>query len=69
MDDEPRVLELRMRLLELQGYVTVGAESGHRALTLFESICPNLVALDYKMPEMNGHEVALQMRRTILRSP
>lgn len=32
VDDEPKMLELRRHLLEMQGYVAIVAESGEKAL-------------------------------------
>jgi CheY-like chemotaxis protein len=62
VDDDPLVLELRTRTLKSQGYSTVAASDGRMALSLFDRVKPDLVVLDYDMPGMNGHEVAVQMR-------
>jgi CheY-like chemotaxis protein len=62
VDDEPLLLETRALILKSEGYSTVAASNGSLALQIFERISPDLVILDYAMPEMNGHEAALQMR-------
>ena len=46
------------------GFEVVGdGSSGHEALSLVESLDPQLVLLDLHMPELNGIETALRLRR------
>ena len=63
VDDEPSALTLRVLVVQSHGYVAIPASSGRSALVLFEERHPNLVVLDYQMPEMNGMETAIRLRK------
>jgi two-component system response regulator GlrR len=62
IDDEPTVLTIRKMLLESVGYKVLVAESGPQGLKLLQTEPVQTVILDYKMPEMNGSEVAQRIR-------
>jgi CheY-like chemotaxis protein len=55
--------ELIRDLLEPLGFVVVSAASGRECLQIVEQTNPNLILLDIAMPEMDGWEVAQQLRR------
>ncbi len=63
VDDEPIGLKVRKLMLEHAGYSVLTASNGREGLDIFtrESVCA--VVLDYAMPEMNGGEVAAEMKR------
>jgi CheY-like chemotaxis protein len=63
VDDEPKGLQVRQKLLESQGYCVLTAKSGREGLELFAANPVRAVVLDYSMPEMDGGEVAAEMRR------
>lgn len=63
IDDEPTGLLLRKLLLEGEGYVVLLAAGGREGLAMLETSQVDAVVLDYQMPEMNGDEVAQQIRR------
>ncbi|MGO8793329.1 MAG: response regulator [Candidatus Sulfotelmatobacter sp.] len=64
IDDEADILLLRRKLLESHGFRVITALSGSEALRLLgEELPVDLVLLDYVMPEMNGDEVAEQLKR------
>jgi CheY-like chemotaxis protein len=63
VDDEQDILFTRHAVLETAGYVVLSATSGRQALESFEAHRVDLVVLDYRMPEMNGAEVAREMKR------
>jgi CheY-like chemotaxis protein len=63
IDDELGGLEVRKMVLESAGYSVLIAGNGKTGLEIFTSQCVDLVVLDYAMPEMNGYEVAVEMRR------
>src|SRR5258708_28395431 len=63
IDDDGALLEARKELLEISDYEVLTAQSGEQGLALFVSHPIDAVVLDYKMPGMNGDQVARQMNR------
>jgi CheY-like chemotaxis protein len=63
IDDEPVGLRVRKLLLESQGYQVLTATSGREGLELFAAHPVSAVILDYAMPEMNGDQVAIALKR------
>ncbi|MFK7801242.1 MAG: response regulator [Anaerolineae bacterium] len=71
VDDQPDIRETLMQILEMQGYITSGVETGQEALQFLIQASvgnvPNrgavdLVLLDLLMPGMTGLEVLHQIR-------
>jgi CheY-like chemotaxis protein len=69
IDDNQDVLECEKRFLESFGYTVLTAPSGSRALELASLQSIDVVIVDYFMPEMNGQEVAIEMRRLMPQAP
>lgn len=63
VDDEKSLLSLLTLVFEAEGYRVVCAPSGPEGLRLFSEQAVDIVILDYLMPQMNGGEVAREMRR------
>lgn len=63
IDDDEDVLECEKEFLESFGYTVLTALSGYDGLKLAEKNPVDFIILDYFMPEMNGHEVAVEVRR------
>jgi CheY-like chemotaxis protein len=63
VDDEPLGLEVRKVVLQRQGYDVLTATSGREALKVFAANPVTAVILDYSMPEMNGCQVAAELKR------
>ncbi|MGC2198161.1 MAG: response regulator [Terriglobales bacterium] len=63
IDDSQAILEYEKSLFEKAGYVVVTAVSARQGVRLATMSRFDAVLLDYSMPEMNGHEVALEIRR------
>jgi len=63
IDDESTGLILRKMLLEGEGYNVLLAPNGNEGLVTLEASQVEAVVLDYRMPEMGGDEVALEMRK------
>lgn len=63
IDDNEDILECEKSFLESFGYTVLTAASGGKALELASKFSVDVVILDYFMPEMNGQEVAIAMRR------
>ena len=62
VDDEPRTAELTAGLLRRAGYTVDVAGSGTEALARVRSASPDLMLLDYEMPDMQAPEVLDQLR-------
>jgi DNA-binding response OmpR family regulator len=63
IDDDEDVLECVKSFLESFGYSVLTAASGGKGLELASRYSVDIVILDYLMPEMNGQDVAREMRR------
>jgi CheY-like chemotaxis protein len=69
IDDDKDVLECEKSFLESFGYTVLTAASGGKALELASMNSIDVVIVDYLMPEMNGHETAMEMRRLKPQAP
>lgn len=63
-DDDLKYSLLLKRFLEKEGYDVTYTGNGRMALEQFAATKPDIVLLDINMPEMNGFEVAEQIRKT-----
>lgn len=63
IDDNQDVLECEKAFLESFGYTVLTAASGGKGLELASIHPVDVVIVDYFMPEMNGQELAIEMRR------
>jgi CheY-like chemotaxis protein len=63
IDDSQAVLDYERRVLERSGYIVFTAVSALRGLRLATIFSFDAVLLDYHMPEMNGHQLAYELRR------
>jgi DNA-binding response OmpR family regulator len=61
-DDDPQLLRLIARNLELEDYQVLTASDGQQALELIEARSPDLVLLDVMMPRMDGFTVCQRAR-------
>jgi CheY-like chemotaxis protein/MinD-like ATPase involved in chromosome partitioning or flagellar assembly len=62
VDDEADTLRLVSLMLERQGYEVTTAEDGVTALECVKNEIPDLILLDVMMPDLDGFEVARQLR-------
>lgn len=62
VDDDPHVLRLLGRNLELEGYNILEASNGEDALTQAEAHQPDLILLDVAMPRLDGFTVLQYLR-------
>jgi two-component system, OmpR family, response regulator RegX3 len=62
VDDEPRTAELTAEVLRRAGYDVEVAVSGTEALARVRLSSPDLMLLDYEMPDMEAPEVLDQLR-------
>jgi two-component system cell cycle sensor histidine kinase/response regulator CckA len=69
IDDNEDMLECEKSFLESFGYTVLTAASGGKGLELASIYPVDVVIVDYLMPEMNGQEVAIKMRRLNPQAP
>src|ERR1051326_3617892 len=69
IDDDEDVLECEKSFLESFGYTVLTAASGGKGLELASRHSVDIVIVDYLMPEMNGHEVAIEIKRLKPQAP
>ena len=62
VDDEQVILDLTTMVLGAKGYSVKTASSGVAALEQVDVLRPELILLDYMMPEMDGMKVLRQLR-------
>jgi CheY-like chemotaxis protein len=63
IDDEQTALQLRQTVLESAGYRVLTAKSGALGIQSFKSQPVQAVVLDYWMADMNGMQVASEIRK------
>jgi CheY-like chemotaxis protein/MinD-like ATPase involved in chromosome partitioning or flagellar assembly len=62
VDDDLDTLRLVGMMLQKQGYQIIAASNGQQGLDLALEEIPNLILLDVMMPQMDGYEVARNLR-------
>lgn len=62
-EDEDMLATIVRDTLEVKGFRVQLARTGNEALSFFQSFQPDLLVLDVMMPELNGYEVAEQVRK------
>jgi two-component system alkaline phosphatase synthesis response regulator PhoP len=63
VDDEPDIIELIQYHLEKEGYLVKTAKNGVEGLKIAKSFVPDLILLDVMMPEMDGIEACIELRK------
>jgi two-component system, OmpR family, phosphate regulon response regulator PhoB len=64
VEDEPPLIEVLRYNLESEGFITLVATDGEEALLLVEEENPDLVILDWMLPELSGIDVCRRLRET-----
>lgn len=62
-DDDPQLLRLVTRNLQLEGYETLSASDGKQALDQLEARMPDVLLLDVMMPRLDGFSVTERVRQ------
>jgi CheY-like chemotaxis protein len=63
IDDDDGMLDYQRVLLERRGYAVLTTASARQGLQIAAACAIAAVIVDYHMPEMNGHEVATEIKR------
>jgi len=63
IDDDDGMLCYQKALFERRGYKVLTTASARQGLRIAAACAVAAVVLDYHMPEMNGHEVAIEIKR------
>ncbi len=69
IDDQESGLATRKMLLESRGYKVLTAQSGREGLEALSREAVDLLILDYRMPEMDGGEVARLVKQRFPEMP
>jgi CheY-like chemotaxis protein len=69
VEDDPDVRRVIVECLSLIGYQVTEAANGTEALAQLASTRPDLLVVDYAMPDMTGAEVISQARKIIANLP
>src|SRR5450759_5269286 len=62
VDDEPNLLRAVAACLRAEGYEIDAVRSGEEALIHVAQTLPDLIVSDVRMPRMDGHALARQLR-------
>jgi DNA-binding response OmpR family regulator len=63
VDDEPAMRNVLTRVLRSDGYGVMSAANGKQALDLIRREAPDLLLLDYHLPDMTGDAICRRIRR------
>ena len=62
IEDNPNNMQLVEKIVRSRGYTLVGAVDGESGLAAAGSEEPDLILLDINLPDIDGYEVARQLR-------
>ncbi len=63
VDDDPQIVKLLKKILEMAGYKTMAAPDGKVGLKTFKAHPPDLIIIDMVMPEKEGLETIIEIKR------
>jgi CheY-like chemotaxis protein len=63
VDDERAIVDSLREIIESAGYNVHATCSGKEALAATSDFCPKILLTDVLMPEMNGFELALEIKK------
>jgi CheY-like chemotaxis protein len=69
VDDDRNIIRYYKEELEDEGYEVVIADTGKKALELFEKESPDIVTLDILMPDIDGISLLRQMKEQRPKTP
>ncbi len=69
VEDDPKLSQFIASELSLEGYQVTVATNGLDGLTIARDINPDLVILDWMLPEISGLDVCMRLRKTGVQVP
>ena len=63
VDDEPSIVKMVGKRLEVEGFEVVIAIDGQEALNKARADQPDLIVLDLMLPKLNGYEVCTMLKQ------
>ncbi len=63
IEDNPENRLLVRRVLEVEGYQIIEADSGLTGLKIAESLTPDLILMDINLPEIDGYELTHRLKQ------
>ena len=63
VDDEPSILKVVGKRLEVEGYEVIIAADGEEAIEKAKQAHPDLIVLDLMLPKLNGIDVCSQLKK------
>jgi len=64
VDDNKKFLTMLNEFLTDNGFAVETCDNGHEALKIFTNFIPDIVVTDIVMPDIDGIELLLQLRKT-----
>ncbi len=62
VDDEPSIIKVVGKRLEIAGFLVLSATDGQDALAKAQTTGPDLIILDLMLPKLNGYEVCTMLK-------